>query len=98
MYIYHAYLITTQIAGRAFIQKNRGALYTASWAKFYLCVLGVMDWDAHNSVPPEMFLLPNWVPFHPGKTQVDRCRCGACMSIYIYPLHHMHHAWIVYNL
>jgi len=26
-----------------------------------------MEWDGHNSVPPEAFLLPNWVPFHPGR-------------------------------
>ena len=24
-----------------------------------------MDWDAHESVPPEAWLLPHWVPFHP---------------------------------
>lgn len=53
--------------GRAFIQKNGGAIMTSSWAKFYLCLLGCMNWDAHNSVPPEMWLLPNWFPFHPGR-------------------------------
>ena len=26
-----------------------------------------MDWKGHNSVPPEMWLLPNWFPFHPGR-------------------------------
>jgi squalene/oxidosqualene cyclase-like protein len=55
------------ITGRAFIQKHGGAVMTASWAKFYLCLLGVMDWEGHNSVPPEMWLLPNWFPFHPGR-------------------------------
>lgn len=24
-----------------------------------------MDWQAHESVPPEMWLLPEWCPFHP---------------------------------
>ena len=32
---------------------------TSSWAKFYLCLLGCMHWDGHNSVPPEMWLLPS---------------------------------------
>lgn len=53
--------------GRAFIREQGGALMTSSWAKFYLCLLGVMDWRAHNSVPPEMWLLPNFFPFHPGR-------------------------------
>jgi len=55
------------IRGRKFILKNGGALYTSSWAKFGLCLLGVMDWRGHNPVPPEFFLLPNWFPFHPGR-------------------------------
>lgn len=53
--------------GRKFIHENGGVVMTSSWAKFYLCLLGAMDWDAHNSVPPEMWLLPNFVPFHPGR-------------------------------
>ena len=55
------------IKGRQFLQENGGALMTASWSKFYLCLLGVMDWKGHNSVPCEMWLLPNWFPFHPGR-------------------------------
>ena len=53
--------------GRDFIQRYGGALYTSSWTKFYLCILGCMHWDGHNSIPPEMWLLPNWFPFHPGR-------------------------------
>lgn len=55
------------IKGSAFIREQGGALYTSSWSKFYLCILGCMDWKGHNSVPPEMWLLPNWFPFHPGR-------------------------------
>ena len=55
------------VKGRAFMKDQGGAVMTASWAKFYLCLLGAMDWDGHNSVPPEMWLLPNWFPFHPGR-------------------------------
>lgn len=55
------------VQGRKFLQDNGGALYTASWSKFYLCLLGCMDWRGHNSVPPEMWMLPNWFPFHPGR-------------------------------
>jgi hypothetical protein len=55
------------IQGRKFLRDNGGALYAASWSKFYLCLLGLMDWKGHNSVPCEMWLLPNWFPFHPGR-------------------------------
>ncbi|CAB9530108.1 Cycloartenol Synthase [Seminavis robusta] len=55
------------VAGRKFLHAQGGAIMTSSWAKFYLCLLGVMDWKAHNSVPPEMWLLPNFTPFHPGR-------------------------------
>ena len=52
---------------RKFMHAQGGALFTSSWAKFYLCLLGVMEWEGHNVVPPEMWLLPNWFPFHPGR-------------------------------
>jgi len=55
------------VKAREFLNEQGGALYTSSWSKFYLCLLGVMDWKGHNSTPPEMWLLPNWVPFHPGR-------------------------------
>ena len=38
-------------AGRAFLLAQGGACYTASWAKFALCLLGVMDWEAHERGP-----------------------------------------------
>ncbi|KAH8052091.1 oxidosqualene cyclase [Aureococcus anophagefferens] len=52
-------------AGRKLILEQGGACYTSSWAKFALCLLGAMDWEGHESVPPEMWLLPCWCPFHP---------------------------------
>jgi squalene/oxidosqualene cyclase-like protein len=55
------------VLARTFLEAHGGALYTSSWSKFYLCLLGVMDWRGHNSIPPEMWLLPNWFPFHPGR-------------------------------
>ncbi len=37
--------------GREFIQREGGAIMTSSWAKFWLCLVGCMDWKGHNSVP-----------------------------------------------
>jgi hypothetical protein len=54
-------------AGRSFIHKYGGALYAPSWAKFWMAVLGIYDWDGINSIPAELFALPEWLPFHPGK-------------------------------
>eukprot|EP01038_Epipyxis_sp_PR26KG_P008554 gene8554-11560_t len=55
------------VRGRAFIHSYGGALYAPSWAKFWLAAIGVYEWDGINSVPVEMWYLPRWFPFHPGK-------------------------------
>lgn len=78
------------IKGRQFLKDNGGALYTSSWSKFYLCLLGLMDWRGHNSVPPEMWLLPNWCPFHPG-----RMWCHARM-VYL-PMGYLYGSRFVYS-
>lgn len=53
------------VKARGTLHKLGGALYSPHWAKFWLAVLGVVEWDIVNPVPPELWLLPNWVPFHP---------------------------------
>jgi len=55
------------VAARKFLHAHNGALSAPSWAKFWLAVLGVYDWSGISPVPPEMWLLPRWCPFHPGK-------------------------------
>ncbi|KXT17595.1 hypothetical protein AC579_6191 [Pseudocercospora musae] len=42
-----------------------GAVNGPHWAKFWLSVLGVMKWPIVNPVPPELWLLPDWVPISP---------------------------------
>jgi hypothetical protein len=71
------------VAGRAFLRKHGGALHTASWAKLWLCVLGCMEWEGHNPVPPEMWLLPHWTPFHPGRLWCH-CRMVYLPMCYLY--------------
>ncbi|CAK9018165.1 unnamed protein product [Durusdinium trenchii] len=53
--------------GRQFMRQHGGALYAPSWAKFWLAVLGVYEWQGIAPVPPEMWLLPQWFPLHPGR-------------------------------
>lgn len=53
--------------GCEFMRQHGGALYAPSWAKFWLAVLGVYEWKGIAPVPPEMWLLPQWFPLHPGR-------------------------------
>jgi hypothetical protein len=53
--------------GLKFIHHYGGALFAPSWAKFWMAVLGIYEWDGINSIPAELFWIPHWFPFHPGK-------------------------------
>lgn len=53
------------LRARGKLHQLGGAVNGPHWAKFWLSVLGVMEWDAVNPVPPELWLLPDWVPFAP---------------------------------
>lgn len=43
------------IKARGLLHKFGGAIYGPHWAKFWLSILGVMDWDCVNPVPPEIW-------------------------------------------
>jgi len=50
---------------RGLLHEMGGAVMGPHWAKFWLSVLGVCEWEAVNPVPPELWLLPDWVPIAP---------------------------------
>ena len=50
---------------RTWIKANGGATGIPSWGKFYLAVLNLYDWQGFNSLFPEMWLFPKWLPVHP---------------------------------
>ncbi|KAL7133796.1 hypothetical protein ABFS83_12G164400 [Erythranthe nasuta] len=52
---------------RTWILDHGGATYTPSWGKCWLSVLGVYEWDGNNPLPPEIWLLPYFLPVHPGR-------------------------------
>ncbi|KAG0504631.1 hypothetical protein KC19_N011500 [Ceratodon purpureus] len=58
--------------GRNWIQEHGGATYITSWGKFWLSVLGVFEWSGNNPLPPEIWMLPYFVPLHPGRMW---CHC-----------------------
>ncbi|KMT17651.1 hypothetical protein BVRB_2g035990 [Beta vulgaris subsp. vulgaris] len=54
--------------GREWILDHGGVTGIPSWGKYWLAVLGVYEWDGCNPTPPELWLLPKFLPMHPGKT------------------------------
>ena len=53
------------IKARGMLHELGGAVYGPHWAKFWLSVLGVCQWDIVNPTPPELWLLPDWAPIAP---------------------------------
>ncbi|EPS60486.1 beta-amyrin synthase, partial [Genlisea aurea] len=43
-----------------------------SWGKAWLSIFGLYDWSGSNPIPPEFWLFPSYLPFHPGKIM---CYC-----------------------
>ncbi|OWT40004.1 lanosterol synthase [Cryptococcus neoformans Bt1] len=50
---------------RSLIHKMGGATGIPTWGKVWLSILGAYEWDGVGSVPPELWLLPDWAPFAP---------------------------------
>ncbi|KAH3303311.1 hypothetical protein KXW39_001614 [Aspergillus fumigatus] len=56
---------------------------TPTWGKFWLCVLGVYEWEGMVPLPPEPLLVPASLPFNPGKWWVHTRNVYISMS-YLY--------------
>jgi lanosterol synthase len=50
------------VRARAKLHALGGAVNGPHWAKMWLSVLGVMEWDAVNPVPPELWFVWRAVP------------------------------------
>ncbi|KAH7318251.1 squalene/oxidosqualene cyclase [Stachybotrys elegans] len=53
------------VKARATLHRLGGATHSPHWAKFWYAVLGIADWDLVNPIPPEAWLLPDWLPVSP---------------------------------
>ncbi|XP_039078069.1 lanosterol synthase isoform X2 [Hyaena hyaena] len=53
------------VRARNILHKKGGAVSIPSWGKFWLAVLNVYSWEGLNTLFPEMWLFPDWVPAHP---------------------------------
>jgi lanosterol synthase len=68
------------VKARGTLHKMGGARNSPHWAKFWLSVLGVCQWDIVNPVPPEFWLLPDWVPFAPWRWWIHMRQVFLSMS------------------
>ena len=71
------------IKARSLLHEMGGAVMGPHWAKFWLSVLGVCEWDAVNPVPPELWLLPDWTPISPWRWWIHMRQVFLPMS-YVY--------------
>ncbi|NBS06302.1 MAG: hypothetical protein EBS69_02660 [Verrucomicrobia bacterium] len=50
---------------RDWIHASGTPIQAAAWGKFILAILNLYDWSGVTPVPPELYLLPTWVPVQP---------------------------------
>ncbi|KAL5554267.1 hypothetical protein UlMin_041668 [Ulmus minor] len=68
---------------RKWILDHGGATAITSWGKMWLSVLGVYEWSGNNPLPPEVWLCPYTLPFHPGRMWCH-CRMVYLPMSYLY--------------
>lgn len=54
-------------ARKLLVTRLGGALGNPHWGKAWLSLLSLYEWEGVNPAPPEMWLLPESFPIHPGK-------------------------------
>ncbi|PWY72257.1 terpene synthase [Aspergillus heteromorphus CBS 117.55] len=59
-----------------------GAIGVPQWGKVWLALLNLYSWDGVDPIPPESWLLADWVPFHPWPWWVQ------CRVVYLPVLRH----------
>jgi squalene/oxidosqualene cyclase-like protein len=50
---------------RTWIHTSGTPTKAAAWGKFILSILNLYSWEGVTPVPPELYLLPKWIPIHP---------------------------------
>jgi lanosterol synthase len=51
---------------RDWLQSQPGGVCAIpTWGKFWFSMIGLYEYEGVNPIPPELFLLPDWVPLHP---------------------------------
>ncbi|XP_070030137.1 cycloartenol synthase-like isoform X2 [Nicotiana sylvestris] len=68
---------------RKWILEHGGLTFIPSWGKLWLSALGVYEWSGNNPLPPELWLLPYFLPIHPGRMWCH-CRMVYLAMSYLY--------------
>ncbi len=71
------------VRAKEWLHQNGGPLGSASWGKFFLALLDLYPYEALNPVAPELWLLPQSLPFHPSKLWCH-CRMVYLPMSYLY--------------
>lgn len=69
--------------GREWIISHGSAAAIPQWGKIWLSVIGLYDWSGNNSIFPELWLVPHFLPIHPGRFWCF-CRMVYMPMAYIY--------------
>ncbi|XP_037468374.1 achilleol B synthase-like isoform X2 [Triticum dicoccoides] len=54
-------------AGRTWILSRGSAAAIPQWGKIWLSVIGLYEWSGNNAIIPELWLVPHFLPIHPGR-------------------------------
>ncbi|PSN63824.1 terpene synthase [Corynespora cassiicola Philippines] len=71
------------VKARRRLKELGGALQAPQWARYWLAVLNLFEWEGIAPVPAEMWMLPDWVPFHPWRWWIH-CRAVYLPVSYLY--------------
>lgn len=69
--------------GRKWIRDHGGVTSIPSWGKTWLSILGLYEWSGCNPMPPEFWLLPPVLTFHPAR-MLCYCRLVYMPMSYLY--------------
>ncbi|KAF8779295.1 hypothetical protein HU200_002976 [Digitaria exilis] len=53
--------------GRSWVLSHGTATAMPQWGKIWISVIGLYDWSGNYPVIPELWLVPQFLPFHPGR-------------------------------
>ncbi|XP_047087879.1 achilleol B synthase-like [Lolium rigidum] len=53
--------------GRAWILSHGSATAVPQWGKIFLSIIGAYHWSGNNPINPELWLVPHFLPIHPGR-------------------------------
>ncbi|XP_057536363.1 beta-amyrin synthase-like isoform X1 [Amaranthus tricolor] len=68
---------------RKWILDHGSVTHIPSWGKTWLSILGILDWSGCNPMPPEFWIFPSFLPFHPAKMWCY-CRLTYMPMSYLY--------------